>query len=63
MSEVSYQIQEGSIVRINDELIDCVVHHPQLGWIPYTACKNDSVEFGRKLFEFLDSYLKEREGL
>jgi hypothetical protein len=33
--------------------IDCNIEHPVLGWIPYTAVKDDVVPFSRMLFEEL----------
>lgn len=35
---------------LNEDSFDCEVNHPVHGWIPYTAAKNDSVEFSVNLY-------------
>lgn len=43
---------------LKDGRIKCEVEHPKLGWIPYTASKDDSEEFGKKLFKILSKSKK-----
>ena len=33
--------------------IDCEIHHPTLGWIPFTAAPDDPEEQGRQVFAAL----------
>ena len=33
--------------------IDCEIHHPTLGWIPFTAAPDDPEEQGRQVFACL----------
>ena len=33
--------------------IDCEIHHPNLGWIPFTAAPDDPEEQGRQIFAAL----------
>jgi len=33
-----------------DGRIDCEINHPKIGWVPFTASRNDSEKHGRDLF-------------
>lgn len=35
--------------------IDCEIFHTEYGWIPFTASPDDSVEFGREVYELASS--------
>jgi hypothetical protein len=44
-------IQIRNIKKIDDNTYDCEINHPQFGWIPFTASKNDIEEHGRAIFD------------
>lgn len=44
-------------VRNPDGTIDCEIHHPVYGWIPFTASPHDVEPHGRAIYALLDSQL------
>lgn len=42
--------------------IDCEINHPQLGWIPFTASRNDPEPHGRDLFNTLERVADQYRG-
>lgn len=43
---------------LKDGRIRCDVEHPTLGWIPYTASKDDTEEFGKNVFSIVSKSSK-----
>ncbi len=41
--------------RLPNGMIDCIVVHPTLGELPFTADPNDPMEHGRIIFAHLDA--------
>lgn len=48
MAEIAPMVK-GPFVVLEDGRIDCIVAHPVIGDIPYTADSNDVVEHGRMI--------------
>lgn len=41
-----------------DGTIDCEINHPRLGWIPFTASKDDPEKHGRDIHKSLSKEMK-----
>lgn len=46
-------------VRVDADTINCHIRHPILGWVPFTASRNDVEKHGRDMFSALDKELAE----
>lgn len=53
MTEVKFQ----KVTRLPDGNYDCEIKHPELGWIPFTASKDDVELHGRQLWEAISRKL------
>jgi len=40
-------------IRINETTINCMLNHPVLGVIPFTATENDPMDYGRNIYKHL----------
>lgn len=45
--------------RLSDGMIFCEINHPEFGWIPFNASKDDVEEHGRKIFERIGQEFKD----
>jgi hypothetical protein len=47
------QISFRNVQKLDEDRFDCEIEHPQFGWIPFTADKNDVEPHGREIYEAL----------
>lgn len=50
---MNIEVRNSKIVSVDGLYIDCEINHPNYGWIPFTAFKNDVEELSRDVWKLI----------
>lgn len=52
------QVDFRNVVALDADHFDCEINHPQFGWIPFTADRNDVEPHGREVWAAINEAQK-----